>query len=153
MLSVINVNSVHQEKLDFQPVMIAPAMLKELLTTTVMWQLDIFFCHEHVVGNDCDKCAEGYYGFPNCQACQCNLDGTIHDHDDEDDEHDHHGEVASCDANGQCACKDNYTGDKCDHCAPDHYNIANTCHPCGCNEDGSVDQNCNPHGKCTCKPN
>ena len=61
-------------------------------------------------------------------ACQCNLDGTVHDHDDEDDEHDHHGEVASCDANGQCACKDNYTGDKCDHCAPDHYNIANTCH-------------------------
>ena len=48
-------------------------------------------------------------------ACQCNLDGTIHDHDGD---HDHHeGEVASCSATGQCACKDNIAGDKCDQCA------------------------------------
>ena len=24
---------------------------------------------------------------------------------------------------------------------------------CNCNEEGSVDQNCNAHGKCTCKEN
>ena len=25
-------------------------------------------CKPNVVGNDCDKCAEGYFGFPDCQG-------------------------------------------------------------------------------------
>merc|ERR1719411_2169200 len=59
---------------------------------------------------------QAFFGFPNCQGCQCNLDGTIHDHDGDHD-HDHGSEVASCSATGQCACKDNIAGDKCDQCA------------------------------------
>ena len=78
----------------------------------------------------------------------------------------------ACDETGVCACKDTYTGDKCGDCAAEHYNIANSCNrkqnsfsffhwnsqqffllACECNESGSVDQNCDAQGKCTCKEN
>ena len=45
--------------------------------------------------------------------CACSVQGSVN---------------SSCDANGQCTCKDTFTGDKCEDCAAEHYNIANSCH-------------------------
>lgn len=40
-------------------------------------------------GRRCDQCKSGYYGFPNCQKCDCNEDG-----------------VTGCDVEtGRCICK------------------------------------------------
>lgn len=37
-------------------------------------------------------------------------------------------ENAQCETNGQCRCKPGVIGDKCDQCAPYHYNFG----PSGC---------------------
>lgn len=37
-------------------------------------------CKMNVVGETCDKCAEGFYGFNTCQGCQsCNCNEGAHD--------------------------------------------------------------------------
>ena len=80
---------------------------------------------DNIIESDCDSCEHAYYGFPNCQgnefeinclvfqfyinfyaiaACECNAEGS-----DEEQCHD----------NGRCTCKGpNIAGDKCDQCAP-----------------------------------
>ena len=45
------------------------------------------------------KCDDGYFGYPNCQACDCDGQGS---------------QSNNCDNNGKCSCKDGFTGDKCD---------------------------------------
>lgn len=54
-------------------------------------------------------CAPGYFGDAverkDCQSCLCDIDGTNR-----------------CDhATGQCICKPNVIGEKCDRCLEEHY--------------------------------
>lgn len=48
-------------------------------------------------------------------------------------------------ASGQCQCRPNVTGLTCDHCAPEHWNLASGsgCEPCGCHPNNSVSSSCN----------
>ena len=72
-------------------------------------------CKEHVTGDKCDQCQEGYqthplcdqcdsthYGYPDCQACTCNGEGS---------------EGRECNQEtGECKCKANIEGKDCDSC-------------------------------------
>lgn len=35
-----------------------------------------FSCKKNVVGRTCDKCAAGYFQFPDCEQCECELKGS-----------------------------------------------------------------------------
>jgi len=69
---------------------------------------------------------------------------------------DKHGSLSKiCDPwNGQCQCRPNVMGRKCDTCAPGSYGFGpKGCRPCECNEEGSFNQFCNKvSGQCECHP-
>ena len=55
------------------------------------------------------SCSIGYYGYPNCIPCDCDVNGT-------------EGDI--CHVNGgQCPCKENYIGKKCDMCQRGYYDF------------------------------
>ncbi|KAG8566984.1 hypothetical protein GDO81_013453 [Engystomops pustulosus] len=59
-------------------------------------------CKPNIMGRRCEKCAPGFYGYPNCRPCECNRAGT---------------EQTICDSvTGQCLCKANVEGRNCDQC-------------------------------------
>lgn len=48
-------------------------------------------CRNNIVGRQCDRCATGFYGYPNCRPCDCSEAGTEKD---------------VCDSiTGRCLCK------------------------------------------------
>ncbi|XP_068196189.1 laminin subunit alpha-3-like isoform X2 [Antennarius striatus] len=59
-------------------------------------------CKPRIGGRQCDRCAAGYYGFPDCIPCDCNQGGVTSD-------------VCHSDT-GRCLCKRNVAGVKCDTC-------------------------------------
>ena len=67
--------------------------------------------------------------------CNCDIDGT-------------EGELCCTEA-GQCQCKPQYDGDKCDQCSQNHYDFPN-CKECDCFEEGT--DSCNmDNGFCNCR--
>ena len=60
------------------------------------------------------------------------------------------GLTSNCNIIGQCECKDNYNGLKCDQCQHAFFGYPK-CTKCGCNEFGSIGKSCDQYGKCTCK--
>ncbi|XP_061662817.1 laminin subunit alpha-5 isoform X5 [Syngnathoides biaculeatus] len=74
-------------------------------------------CKNNVVGRQCDRCASGFYGYPNCQPCDCNEAGT---------------EKEVCNSfTGQCRCKENVQGSRCDQCRIGTFHLDPT-NPKGC---------------------
>ncbi|XP_058499238.1 laminin subunit alpha-5 isoform X1 [Solea solea] len=74
-------------------------------------------CKNNIVGRQCDRCAPGFYGFPNCRLCDCNEAGT---------------EEEVCDSfTGQCLCKENVQGPRCDQCRIGTFHLDPT-NPKGC---------------------
>ncbi|KAI4905523.1 hypothetical protein NFI96_000700 [Prochilodus magdalenae] len=74
-------------------------------------------CKPRIGGRQCSRCVAGYYGFPECKRCSCNMGGVI---------------SQICDPNsGQCLCKSNVEGSRCDMCRKGsfHFDPAN---PKGC---------------------
>merc|ERR1711963_641459 len=131
---VINATSVHQDFTHFPFVKDVHATHKDLAIPLVMFhQGDVFV--KNVGGDNCDTCATGYYDFPNCKDCGCDVTGAVD---------------KNCDAEGKCMCKEGYTGDKCNQCAAGNFGFPN-CHDCECNADGSVNNECNSDGECNCK--
>ena len=102
-------------------------------------------CKEHVedtkTGRRCSQCVDGYWGLGRgyCSDCKCDLEGS---------------ESPICDKfTGQCRCKPNRGGLRCDQCPPGTYGDPNACQPCQCSNDGAVSSECDPQtGQCTCKP-
>ncbi|UXI15568.1 troponin C [Sarcoptes scabiei] len=94
-------------------------------------------CQHHTTGPDCDQCIDGYEGDPTKQTdhdcwpkndfdqrnCYCNLNGTK--------------DIDNCLANtnenqnGQCQCKENVEGDRCDRCLEGHFHLSKE-NPMGC---------------------
>ncbi|XP_017277955.1 laminin subunit alpha-3-like isoform X2 [Kryptolebias marmoratus] len=59
-------------------------------------------CKPLIEGRQCNRCAPGYYRFPNCVPCVCNKEGVTPD-------------VCHPDT-GRCLCKKNVAGIRCDVC-------------------------------------
>ncbi|XP_076245323.1 wing blister [Calliopsis andreniformis] len=80
-------------------------------------------CRIGYAGLRCEKCAKGYYGYPRCRPCSCNLAGTLQCDDD----------VCNCDDDGQCPCKEHVLGKQCDQCKEGTFGLA-VDNPKGCTE-------------------
>ncbi|NXO10183.1 USH2A protein, partial [Oriolus oriolus] len=106
-------------------------------------------CKRHVSGRQCNQCQEGFYNLQQsnpdgCSPCNCNTSGTVN------------GDITCHQNSGQCKCKANVIGLRCDSCnfgfKALRYSNEDGCEPCWCNSHGSVSQFCNPlSGQCNCK--
>jgi laminin alpha 3/5 len=95
-------------------------------------------CKPNVIGRNCDRCAPGYFNFPDCMRCKC---GVNHQCDER---------------SGQCFCPRFVEGLACDRCVQYAYGYDPLigCQLCGCSINGSMDgeQRCDPlNGQCLCK--
>ncbi|XP_011495348.1 PREDICTED: laminin subunit alpha [Ceratosolen solmsi marchali] len=99
-------------------------------------------CHENVIGDKCDRCADDHYGFSSCRGCQpCNC-GVA-------------SESSQCaDEDGNCRCKPGVEGRTCDQCMSGFWNYGpNGCTSCECTTGYSRGASCNPiTGQCECLP-
>ncbi|XP_006834111.1 PREDICTED: laminin subunit beta-3 [Chrysochloris asiatica] len=111
-------------------------------------------CRDHTEGKNCERCQLHYFrnrrpGVPiqeTCIPCECDPDGAV--------------PGAPCDpVSGQCVCKENVQGERCDFCKPGFTGLTYTnpqgCHRCDCNILGSRrDMPCDEEsGRCLCLPN
>lgn len=98
----------------------------------------------------CDICRPGFANLTGeneggCSPCNCNTAGTFN-------------AIDTCDADsGQCLCKDNVEGLRCDTCRLGTTSLSAEnplgCVGCSCDPVGSVSPNCDPEtGTCTCRP-
>uniref|UniRef100_A0A8C3EBE2 Laminin subunit alpha-2 n=1 Tax=Corvus moneduloides TaxID=1196302 RepID=A0A8C3EBE2_CORMO len=101
-------------------------------------------CKPGTTGQYCERCADGYFGDAlharNCQPCHCHMNGSF-------------SEI--CDSRtGQCECKANVIGRRCDICKPGTFGLQSSrgCVPCNCNSFGSKSFDCNGDGQCYCQP-
>ncbi|NXE48976.1 LAMA2 protein, partial [Casuarius casuarius] len=101
-------------------------------------------CKPGTTGQYCERCADGYFGDAldarNCQPCHCNVNGSL-------------SEI--CDSRtGQCECKANVIGRRCDMCKPETFGLQSSrgCVPCNCNSFGSKSFDCDGDGQCYCQP-
>eukprot|EP00111_Clytia_hemisphaerica_P003965 TCONS_00011362-protein len=81
-------------------------------------------CQPNVEEPDCEQCSPGFYGYNNpsfvgCKACDCIGVNTINNRTD------------VCDlTTGQCPCKEDIGGRRCDRCAENAVNISHACTAC-----------------------
>ncbi|VDI10069.1 laminin, alpha 1/2 [Mytilus galloprovincialis] len=98
-------------------------------------------CLNNADGDRCGVCKPGFYGTAvngDCSACDCDGYGST---------------GLSCDRyTGQCQCKENFGGRKCDLCQKGFGQMEEGCLPCDCDDQGSVGDQCDPYtGQCVCK--
>ncbi|XP_076751939.1 wing blister [Xylocopa sonorina] len=74
-------------------------------------------------GLRCDRCAKGYYGYPRCRPCNCNVAGTQLCDDG----------ICDCNDQGQCPCKEHVLGRQCNECKEGTFGLA-VDNPKGCTE-------------------
>ena len=99
-----------------------------------------------LTGLKCNQCQYGYYTLDvsnerGCTSCGCDPQGS---------------ENAFCNPlNGQCQCKANVVGQRCNECAQGFWNFAQGCVDCGCDPQGSEPgTSCDRFsGQCQCKTN
>uniref|UniRef100_A0A3P8YNP7 Laminin subunit alpha 3 n=1 Tax=Esox lucius TaxID=8010 RepID=A0A3P8YNP7_ESOLU len=107
-------------------------------------------CRPEFTGNNCERCADGYYGYPQCiriyqpttkspagdiMECVCDRSGSM-------------PEV--CDALGNCICRYGVEGKRCDRCQPGYHSFP-YCQECVCDRSGSVPEVCDALGNCICR--
>ncbi|XP_054924474.1 laminin subunit alpha isoform X2 [Dermacentor andersoni] len=74
-------------------------------------------CKNSIVGRTCDECKWGYWDFPRCRLCNCDLRGTVE-------------EICNQDT-AECFCKENVEGESCDTCKPGTFFLEES-NPVGC---------------------
>ncbi|KAK6302715.1 hypothetical protein J4Q44_G00270700 [Coregonus suidteri] len=125
-------------------------------------------CRPEFIGNNCERCADGYYGYPQCirypiyqpttkspaghivgpTACPAGYFGPP---SCQRCVCDRGGSVLElCDASGRCICRDGVEGERCDRCRPGHHSFPN-CQECVCDRGGSVLEMCDASGRCVCR--
>ncbi|XP_017881365.1 laminin subunit alpha [Ceratina calcarata] len=99
-------------------------------------------CLNNTYGEACNLCKPGFFGDAvqkkDCRSCLCEECGLEH-----------------CDSyTGQCFCRENVVGDRCDRCADDHYGYetCDGCKPCDCGIASESRQCDDATGQCKCKP-
>uniref|UniRef100_W5LFW3 Basement membrane-specific heparan sulfate proteoglycan core protein n=1 Tax=Astyanax mexicanus TaxID=7994 RepID=W5LFW3_ASTMX len=99
-------------------------------------------CVGHTSGRHCERCEDGYFGdavtAKDCQACGCHANGSV---------------SSVCNIiTGQCDCRANVVGDKCDRCQVGFHGInsGDGCRQCECSQSGSVSEACEEDGQCQC---
>uniref|UniRef100_F7GGL1 Laminin subunit alpha-5 n=1 Tax=Monodelphis domestica TaxID=13616 RepID=F7GGL1_MONDO len=102
-------------------------------------------CPPRTILPDCVVCQDQTFGchpLIGCEDCNCSRPGVEELTD------------PGCDLDsGQCKCKPNIIGRRCDACAPGFYGYPN-CRRCQCFEAGTVAGVCDPiTGQCHCKDN
>ncbi|XP_048244869.1 laminin subunit gamma-1-like [Haliotis rufescens] len=109
-------------------------------------------CKSLVQGRTCDECKDGYHTLNGllpigCTACSCDPVGTYNSSN-------------FCDKQtGQCVCKNNTQGSRCDACKPETYNlqlsnVEDGCTSCACDVGAAVNNTCHvTTGDCTCRSN
>uniref|UniRef100_A0A671KB68 Laminin subunit alpha-2-like n=1 Tax=Sinocyclocheilus anshuiensis TaxID=1608454 RepID=A0A671KB68_9TELE len=85
-------------------------------------------CREQFRGEKCDECKLGYRDFPQCISCQCSAAGSSLDTCDAES-----GLCACADRSGQCSCKANMEGVKCDRCKVGSFSLSHR-NPLGCSQ-------------------
>ncbi|XP_036862294.2 laminin subunit alpha-5 isoform X1 [Manis javanica] len=102
-------------------------------------------CPPRTILPDCIICQPQTFGchpLVGCEECNCSGPGVQELTD------------PTCDMDsGQCQCRPNVAGRRCDTCAAGFYGYP-SCHPCDCHQAGSVPGLCDPlTGQCRCKEN
>ncbi|BET00227.1 Laminin B (Domain IV) [Nesidiocoris tenuis] len=108
-------------------------------------------CIYNTAGFHCDQCLAGFFGDPlapekgDCKPCYCDPRGTEGGEDG--------GPFLCNQLTGQCQCKSNVTGAKCEVCKAGYFNIdsGKGCQPCNCNVTGSKGPGCDENGQCVCR--
>ena len=95
-------------------------------------------CQDRIEGKQCNRCKDGFYGFPNCKTCQCDEDGSLNNICNKSD--------------GICrSCIPRVKGTFCEECQVNHCDFP-TCKACKCNPKGSKNEACNVLScDCDCK--
>ncbi|KAM3930149.1 usherin [Leptodactylus fuscus] len=113
-------------------------------------------CLHNTAGRNCEVCKISFYrkfeadpsAIDVCQPCDCHEAGTAN-------------KSQNCEEfGGQCQCKVNVGGRRCDQCKDGYYNLQESspdgCQPCHCNTSGTINGShlCHPYtGHCQCKAN
>ncbi|XP_071801736.1 laminin subunit alpha-2-like isoform X1 [Asterias amurensis] len=108
-------------------------------------------CKVNVQNLLCDECKDTFYNLDilnpaGCQQCDCDPIGSL-------------GSTNFCNkGTGQCICKTNVEGNRCDTCMTGSYSLdANNpdgCSLCNCSDGASLSGQCDATtGTCTCRPN
>ncbi|XP_053322196.1 laminin subunit alpha-3 [Spea bombifrons] len=117
------------------------------------------YCKINFSGRNCEKCAEGYYNFPDClripyypvpttppdqpeagdiKGCKCTGPGVLSN---------------DCDRlTGRCLCRPEFHGNACDRCAVGFF-LYPFCQKCNCDTSGAANPACDSSGQCQCYPN
>ncbi|XP_054482290.1 laminin subunit alpha-3-like [Anoplopoma fimbria] len=127
-------------------------------------------CKPQFAGENCDRCADGYYYYPQCirypvyqtttkspagpcvgpTACPLGYFGSP---SCQQCICDYRGTAYGvCDATGRCLCRQDVEGERCDRCRPGYHSFPN-CQVCACDGAGVADSVCSPSGQCICFPN
>ncbi|XP_050984082.1 laminin subunit alpha-3 [Labeo rohita] len=86
-------------------------------------------CRDNTAGDHCERCKEGYYlnAAQRCSVCPCPLSNNANNF-----------AFGCTETDGRllCLCKDGYTGERCERCAPGYYGdplvYGGYCRPCNC---------------------
>ncbi|XP_026231324.1 laminin subunit alpha-3 isoform X2 [Anabas testudineus] len=127
-------------------------------------------CKPQFAGQNCHRCAEGYYSYPQCipypiyppttkspagpilKPTPC-PSGYFGSPSCQQCICDYRGTVHEmCDDLGRCLCREHVEGERCDRCRPGYYSFPN-CQACLCDGAGVADSVCGPSGQCICLPN
>ncbi|KAM8995123.1 laminin subunit beta-2-like isoform 1-T1 [Ara ararauna] len=118
-------------------------------------------CQHNTMGRRCHLCKPFYYRHPRsdiraptaCAPCDCDPAGSL-----DGGACDGHTDVALGMIAGQCRCKENVAGARCDRCQHGAYGLSHGdpqgCQPCRCDPRGTVagSSPCDPiSGDCYCK--
>ena len=96
------------------------------------------YCRPEFKEPDCNPCAYGFTGYPECKPCHCFPNGTENELCQPDD------------LTIPCPCKVEYSGRHCNSCSEGHFGYPD-CKHCSCDGAGAVSKNCNNvTGQCEC---